>query len=535
MTELPPSEKDAPRRDEFLQVLGVLRRRALLVLLCVVVVGGLALGASLLQQKEYSASASLLFRNPGFAEDLFSTTPTPVNPRPEREAATNAKLVGLQVVAERTAKQLKGLSAEEVASMVSVSSEGEAELVSVTATSTIPAQAKRVANEFARQFIAFRAGADKSRLLGAKRLAEQEFARLSHGQRAGVRGESLSRAAEKLGVLASLQTGNAELVQPANLPTSPSSPKPVRNGILGGVLGLLLGIGLAFLLERLNRRLRDPEEAREAFGLPVLGTVPESKAIMASNEGVAAAELPFMENESFRMLRASLRYFNVDHEMRSVLVTSHGAGVGKSTVAWNLARVAASSSKVVIVETDLRNPTLSRQHGLKVGPGLAELLTHQVGLEAAIQSKPLAVGGNSASGGERALDVIVSGSLPPNPAELIESQAMSEALSRLTERYELVVVDTAPIGVVSDAFPLLREVDGVIVVARMGQSTRDSAERLREQLGRLDASVLGIVANAIKLRRGGKYGYGYYGDYQRAAEQSGGSEVGAGSGETLSR
>jgi capsular exopolysaccharide synthesis family protein len=173
---------------------------------------------------------------------------------------------------------------------------------------------------------------------------------------------------------------------------------------------------------------------------------------------------------------------------------------------------------------------------LRAGPGLAELLTHQVGLEEAIQSKPLATGGNSASGGERALDVIVSGSLPPNPAELIESQAMSEALSRLAERYELVVIDTAPVGVVSDAFPLLHKVDGVIVVARIGQSTRDSAERLREQLGRLEAPVLGIVANAIKVRRGGKYGYGYYGGYQQAAEeQAGGSEVGAGSGETLSR
>jgi Mrp family chromosome partitioning ATPase len=112
---------------------------------------------------------------------------------------------------------------------------------------------------------------------------------------------------------------------------------------------------------------------------------------------------------------------------------------------------------------------------------------------------------------------------------------MSEALSRLADRYRLVVIDTAPIGVVSDAYPLLGKVDGVIVVARMGQSTRDSAERLREQLGRLEAPVLGIVANAIKARRGGRSGYGYYGGYQRAAEQTAGNEVGAGSGETVSR
>ena len=266
-------------------------------------------------------------------------------------------------------------------------------------------------------------------------------------------------------------------------------------------------------LERLNRRLRDPEEAQEAFGLPVLGTVPESKAIAASNEGETAAELPFMENEAFRMLRASLRYFNVDRDMHTVLVTSHSAGVGKSTVAWNLARVAATSAKVVIVEADLRKPTLGRQHGLRMGPGLAEVLTHQVGLDEAIQSKPIAAAGNGGEGGEIEMDAIIAGALPPNPAELVESQAMSEALAELRERYELVVLDTAPVGVVSDAFPLLGQVDGTIVVARMGVSTRDEAERLREQLGRLDAPVLGLVANGLKLSRGGKYGYGYYGGY----------------------
>jgi receptor protein-tyrosine kinase len=280
-------------------------------------------------------------------------------------------------------------------------------------------------------------------------------------------------------------------------------------------------VGLSFLFERLNRKIREPEEAQEAFGLPVLGTVPESKAIMASNEGAMAAELPFMENEAFRMLRASLRYFNVDEELRTALVTSHSAEVGKSTVAWNLARVAATSSKTIIVETDLRNPTLSRQHGLRVGPGLAELLTHQVDLDATIQSKPIAAGANGANGAGTALDVIVAGSLPPNPAELIESKAMDEALSQLAERYELVVIDTAPVGVVSDAFPLVRKVDGVIVVARMGRTTRDSAQRLREQLNRLEAPVLGVVANGIKVRRGGKYGYGYYGGYYGAPGDQG--------------
>lgn len=520
MTTQQEQPDEGSRQADLERVLAILRRRAGLIALCFVVTAAAAFGFSELQTKEYSASASLLFRNPGFAEDLFGTTPTASNPVPTREAATNEKLVGLKVVAGRAAKRLPGLSADEVSGMVSVESQGEAELVSVTATSPDPAEARRVANTFARQFIAFRAGTDKAKLNQAKRLAEKEFERLSPEEKESARGQALSRGAEKLGILASLQTGNAELVQPAGLPTSPSSPKPKRNALLGAILGLLLGIGLAFLLERLNRRLRDPEEAQEAYRLPVLGTVPESKAIDATNHGETAAELPFLENEAFRMLRASLRYFNVDEEIQTVLVSSHAAGVGKSTTAWHLARVAASSSKTVLVETDLRNPSLARQHGLRMGPGLAELLTHQIDVDAAVQSKPIAAGSNGADAGERTLDVIVAGANPPNPAELIESKAMNELLAQLRQRYELVVIDTAPMGVVADCFPLLREVDGAIAVTRLGQSTRDGAERLREQLARLEAPVLGVVANGVKVRRGGRYGYGYYGGYyQKAAEQ----------------
>ena len=390
--------------------------------------------------------------------------------------------------------------------MVSVSASGEADIVSVTATDSDPKQAKFVANTFAHQFIKFRADADRSKLLEAKRLAEEEYGRLSPEQQAGPRGEALSSGAEKLGILSSLQTGNAELVQPAELPSSPSSPKPVRNGVLAAIIGLLVGLGLAFFFERLDRRLRDPEEARDAFGLPILATVPESKAIMASNKRSAAVELPFVENEAFRMLRAQLRYFNTDETVQAVAISSHAAEVGKSTVSWNLARVAATSSKAIVVEADLRNPTLSAQHGLRPGPGLAEVLTHQVGLDAAIQSKPL-TGGNSGAGGQ--LDVIVAGSIPPNPAELIETRAMSDILLELRKRYELVVIDTAPIGVVSDALPLLRMADGLIVVARIGKTTRDTAHAMRDQLDRLDVSVLGVVANVIKISRRDRYGYGY--------------------------
>jgi receptor protein-tyrosine kinase len=512
---IPPRALAVGQSADLEAILSTLRRHITVIVGCTVVVTLCALGFSLLQQKEYSASAGLLFRNPGFAEDLFGTSSsTTGSGESRREAATNQWLVGLDVIAERAASQLTGLTAGEIAKMVTISPAGEAEAVSITATNSDPETAQKVANTLAHQFIAFRADSDRAKLEQAKHLAEHEYNQLSQTEKESARGQALSRSAEKLGILASLQTGNAELVQPAGLPSTPSSPKTKRNVIIGVILGLLIGIGLAFLLERLNRKLRDPEEAQEAFGMPVLGTIPESKAIMASNQGAIAPELPFLENESFRMLRASLRYFSVDREVRSVLITSYSAGVGKSTTAWNLARVAATSAKVIIVETDLRNPTLSQQHGLAAGPGLAEVLTHQVELDAAIQSKPVATAGNGTADAARSLDVIVSGSLPPNPAELLESRGMKEALAELAGRYELVVIDTAPIGVVADAYPLLHEADGVIAVARMEKTTRDSAEHLREQLTRVEAPVLGIVANAVKRSRGRKkYGYGYYGGY----------------------
>ena len=497
------------RQTDLGSVVAVLRRRVGLILLCAVMTAVAALAYSLHQEKQYSASASLLFRNQGFAESLFgNTVATPV-PDPTSERATNEELVGLNVVGKRAAEHLEGLTAEEVSDMVSVSASGEAEIVSVTATSSDPSQAKVVANTFARQFIAFRADAESSKLLEAKQLAEEEYERLSPEQQAGPRGQALSSGAERLGILSSLQTGNAELVQPAELPTSASSPKPTRNAIVAAFIGLLLGIGLAFLLERLDRRLRDPEDVRDAFGLPILATVPVSRAIMTSNKQATASELPFVENEAFRMLRAQLQYFNVDHSVQTVVISSHAAGVGKSTVAWNLGRLAASSSPTIIVETDLRNPTLAAQHGLRHGPGLAELLTHQIGLDEVIQSKRLATGSNGL--GERKVDVITAGFSPPNPAELIESRSMSDILVELKKRYELVVIDTAPIGVVSDALPLLRMSDGLIVVARIGETTRDTAFEMRDQLKRLGVPTLGVVANAVKPRRRERYGYGSYG------------------------
>lgn len=519
MADIPPNQAERPELE---RVAATLRNRWGLILACFVATTAAAFGFSLTQPKEYSASASLLFRDPGYAQALYGTAILSTNPDPAREAATNVKLVSLGAVANRTAAALGGgLTGSEVKGKVGIAQEGEADVVSVTATDPRPRRARRLANAFARQFIAFRTEADREKLRDAQRLAERQFDELSLAEKAGPRGEALSSAAERLGVLASLQTGNAELVEPAATPSSPSSPRTARNTALGALIGLLLGIGLAFLLERLNRRLRTPDEAAAAYGLPVLGTIPLSKAI---REGEELGALPFAEEEAFRTMRAGLRYFNVDRDVRSVLVTSHAAGEGKSTVAWHVARIAASTSRTLLVEADLRNPGLAAAHRLSSGPGLAELLTHQVDVAAAVQEVEVRTGARSGSG---RLDVIVAGASPPNPAELLESKAMGQLLERLGAEYEFVVVDTPPTGVVSDAFPLLSAVAGVIVVSRLGVASRDSAAQLREQLRQLGAPLLGVVTNGVKLRGRGRYGYGYYG--RREPEKERQAPVGAGS------
>jgi capsular exopolysaccharide synthesis family protein len=477
--------------------IATLRNHKKLILFCFALTALAAAGLSLAQQDKYSASTSLLFRDPGFSQQLFGTE-LPPSPDPTREAATNVKLVGLSIVADRTARKLdRGLTGEEVSDKVSVSAEGQSDVVSVTATDPNPDRARLIANTFSRQFIAFRAHTDRSKLLKAQRLAENQLDELSLAEQEGPRGKSLSEAAERLGVLASLQTGNAELVQPADLPTSPFSPKPVRNGILGAILGLLFGIGLAFLFERLNRRLREPEEAQEAVGLPVLGTIPESSSIGSY------IHLPPGEQEAFRMLRSTLRYFNVDRDVKSVLVTSSGPGEGKTTVAWQLAEAAALNARVVLVEADLRHPVLSERYGLPPAPGLAELLTQQMELS------------DISPEGDGAFNVIVAGAIPPNPIGLIESQAMRDLLGFLSDLYDFVVIDTPPTSLVPDAFPLVSQVSGVILVCRLGQTSRDAAIGVRDQLVQLQAPLLGVVANRAKRRRSAKYGYGYgYGRYE---------------------
>ena len=266
-----------------------LRRRVGIIVVCALVIPALAVALSLAQEKEYSATASLLFRDPAFDQKLFGSTFLSPNQDPDREAATNTELVGLDSVASRTAARLgRGLTGKEVSDHIDITQEGRSDVVTIVATDASPAFAARLANLLAEEYIRFRQAADRAKIRAAQALVERQIADL--GGQGGGRAADLQQRAQQLRVLASLQTGNAEIVGRATRPTSPSSPKPVRNAVLGLIFGLGLGIGLALLLERLDRRIRDPKEVGGLFDRPVLGAIPETRALERS--GVTAALSP---------------------------------------------------------------------------------------------------------------------------------------------------------------------------------------------------------------------------------------------------
>ncbi|MCA9233377.1 MAG: hypothetical protein KDA57_22225, partial [Planctomycetales bacterium] len=410
-------------------LLSAVRHHIVLILACILVAASSAAGFSLLQEKKYTASASLLFRDPALARDLFGSSALVPTGDPTRQAATNIRLVELEVVAERTAQALKNspeaeaakLRAGDISGMVATAAAGESDIVEVSATGPTPELAALVANTFSKQFISFRAEADRSKLEDAKGLADREYESLSASEKASPRGEALARAGQRLGIIASLQTGNAEFVQPAIPPLSPSSPRPLRNSVIGGLLGLFLGLGLAFALERMNRKLRSPGEVSELFEIPVLATIPYSASLEVGSQASEEAALPFEAQEAFLTLRSSLRYFNVDRAISTVLVTSALSGEGKTTIALGLAKAAASTSRTLLLETDLRRSSIASRTGMAVTPGMAEVLTHQTTIAEAVQ--PVALGAptiGSPTEEQPTLDVLVGGRIPPNPTDLIE-------------------------------------------------------------------------------------------------------------------
>jgi len=466
------------------------KRRILIIVTCTIV--GLV-GSGLLagrQIKKYEASAALLFRDPGLGSDFFGGSVLNPSSDPTRAAATNLKLVTSPEVATATATALGGgLTAATVAQEVSAGSEGNSDLVTVSATDPDPVLATRIANEYVKQFVVARREADRAKVMQARSLVLGQLKRLAPDAAEAV---NLRKSADQLLTLAALQTGNAEVARRATPPSSYSSPQVKRAALLGFAVGLLLGYCIAVLLDQFDRRLRDPYEAERLLRAPLLGTVAESRAL-ARTVGHDAPDRIGADLEPFAMINTNLRYLDVDRAIRSVVVTSGQPMDGKTTTAWNVAAAAArSGATVLLLEADLRQPTIAERSGLPTKTGLSSVLAGITDIDAEIVSFPVA------ADTDRTLDVLPAGPAPPNPGGLLESDRMRDLLEYLKARYDLVVIDTPPLAAVADAISLMHHVDGVIAVVRLGQSRLDTIGNMRSQLTNVGATLLGVVVNGGK-------------------------------------
>ncbi|WP_344087316.1 polysaccharide biosynthesis tyrosine autokinase [Luedemannella helvata] len=282
----------------------------------------------------------------------------------------------------------------------------------------------------------------------------------------------------------------------------PVSPRPLRNLGLGLLLGLLAGCAAALLRETLDTTVKSAEVLTKVAGVPVLGVIPldasarKAPLIVAGKANSARAE-------AFRQIRTNLTFVDVDRPVRSIVVTSAHRDEGKSTTSCNLAiALATAGEKVLLIEADLRRPRLGHYLGLEGALGLSNALAGQVDVDQVIQ--PWGHG----------LWVLLSGSLPPNPSELLGSDAMRDLLDELTARYDRVVLDTPPLLPVTDGAVVAARADGVILVARSARTTQEQVRKAAQSLNAVGASVIGSVLSMQRPRPGEVGYYPYYGPEQ---------------------
>jgi polysaccharide biosynthesis transport protein len=330
--------------------------------------------------------------------------------------------------------------------------------------------------------------------------------------------EGLLEKLKEAGVTAGLRSNNFRIVDVARVPTAPSEPNLPRNLGFALALGLTTGIGLSFLLEGLDNTVRTPDQAQAVSALPSLGVIPlgsrrraempERKrlTLAASKEAVelVALERPKSQMaESYRALRTSLLLTSLGGPPHVILVTSALPGEGKSTTTLNAAIVLAQKgARVLLIDADLRRPTLHKTLGMGPRQGLSDLLTGNSSLTQAIV--PTHILPN--------LFLLPAGTPPPNPAELLASTDMQELLVQLRSQYDHIVMDTPPTLSVTDAVILSTLADRVVLVIRSGQTTKQALRRARDILMQVNAHVCGVLLNAVDLASPDYYDYCEYRD-----------------------
>jgi len=429
---------------ELRDYLAVMRARWLTIALATVLVGGLAFAWTLTQPKVYTAHSSVLV-TPGTAwagqDGLLA------------ENYARTRMGSYSVVAKSDqvavyAAEQEGVSGDpyDLLDRVTVINPDDTTLLNFSASGPSPEAARRLVEVW----------------VEGTTLAINEIERTARDDNAGV---------------------TVTTLEAPRLPAVPSAPRTKQAVAIGLMLGLVLGIAYAFVRASLDRRVRTREDVERAAATSVVGALPWDGALSKKGAGHRAPDFRLVE--AVRQLRTNLQFMDVDHPPRVIVVTSPLPGDGKSTTSILLAEAIAESGKpVVLVDADLRRPSLAAELGLVGAGGLTSVLAGQAALEDVLQK----------AGPTGLLSVLASGPIPPNPSELVGSEAMRKLLYSFPED-TIILVDTPPLVPVTDASVLAARTDGALVVVRSGSTTFDTMDEAMAILARVRGRALGVVLN----------------------------------------
>jgi capsular exopolysaccharide synthesis family protein len=482
-------ERPAREQADLRSHIHALWRRKWLFLAIVISIPAVVYVISSLVTKTYEASATVKIQPASLSIPGFSA--------PVTDPSTQALFIITHKTSQIALKKLDeppsdaqslNVTAEPV---VSESTSTTSSFYSLTAQSDSSTGASDLANAYARAVNEVMTGKQRKSL---ERTQKQLQDQLANTDDPTARATIQPQIQQVQGAIAS--TSDAiETIEKATPPDTPITPHPKRNTALAGLLAVLLGLGVVAIMERFDRRIRDPEELEPILGASLLSVIPTA-AFPGGHPDPGAVR------EAFRTLAASLVYFNVERPLSTVLVVSPTRGDGKTTVATYLAiALARDGQNVALVDCDLRHPQVAVRLGVEPRAGLSEVLAGRVPLSDALAEVDV---------GDGRLRVLAAGAPPPNPTRLLSSARMDSVLLELSGMVDIVIIDTPPLLHVSDAIPLVERVSGVVASAKVGSTHREALGRLRQVIETAGGELLGVVATGGSAA--GLYGYGRY-DY----------------------
>jgi capsular exopolysaccharide synthesis family protein len=489
-----------------------LRRLWWLVLVITVVVTAAAYYVDSHKAKVYEATTSVFVDLSDDAANQFSTGSAQVTFPSQFAVADLAKLAQSTAVGVKLKQALHSpASPEALLSQVTATPDATADFVNIVATGSTPSGAADLANAYASAFVA----------VGQQQVADQlaQLRQAAVDQLAATTGTGPTVAAARLqlqsriGELTTAETnlkGPEQQLNPAAAPSTPTSPRPKRVALYAFLLALINATILVYLLERLDRRIKQVDDLAAAYGLPLLGVVPHVRDPALVTQAGAGLDAELVE--AMRFLRVNLSLQALDRPIKILLVTSAVSGEGKSTVVRNLALVYREAGvDVVAVDADLRRPSLSRGLGwVGESAGLTSVLLGDAELSDGLVRADVYLPGLTRDHAleDSSIGLLPSGVQAVNPPAILGSSRMAEVLHELASNHDLVIVDSPPLLAVSDTLPLLSIVDSVILVGRVGYTTRDAARRVRAVLASTPtARLFGIVAEDAEAST--DYGYNY--------------------------